>query len=75
MQDQPTVEKLSQKVNQMLRNDDELRIENSERKEKIERLELDHSAKEAAVTEMQDELTEKDREIEEIVTKIESMLG
>ena len=75
MQDQPTVEKLSQKVNQMLRHDDELRIENSQRKEKIERLELDHSAKEAAVTEMQDELTEKDREIEEIVTKIESMLG
>ena len=75
MQDQTTLEKLSQKVNQMLRNYDELRIENSELKEKIERLELDHLAKEAAVTEMQDELTEKDREIEEIVTKIESMLG
>ncbi len=75
MQDQTTLEKLSQKVNQMLRNYDELRMENSELKEKIERLELDHSAKEAAVTQMQDELTEKDREIEEIVTKIESMLG
>ena len=75
MQESTTLEKLSQKVNQMLRNYDELRKQNSELKEKIERLELDHSAKEAAVIQMQDELTEKDREIEEIVTKIESMLG
>ncbi|MEN8146062.1 MAG: hypothetical protein ABFR02_00420 [Campylobacterota bacterium] len=75
MQESTTLEKLSQKVSQMLRNYDELRVENSELKEKIEHLELDHSAKEAAVTQMQEELTEKDREIEEIVTKIESMLG
>lgn len=75
MQESTTLEKLSQKVSQMIRNYDELRIENAQLKENFELLALDNVAKEAAVTQMQDELTEKDREIEEIVNKIESILG
>ncbi len=75
MQESTTLEKLSQKVSQMLRNYDELRMENAQLKESIELLELDNTAKEASVTQMQDELMEKDREIEEIVNKIESILG
>ena len=75
MQESTTLEKLSQKVSQMLRNYDELRIENVQLKENIERMELDKAAKEATVTQLQDELIEKDREIEEIVNKIESILG
>ena len=75
MQESTTLEKLSQKVSQMLRNYDELRIENVQLKESIERMELDKTAKEATVTQLQDELIEKDREIEEIVNKIESILG
>jgi len=75
MQESTTLEKLSQKVNQMLRNYDELRMENAQLKESAEQLELDCNAKDAMVTQMQDELTEKDREIEEIVNKIESILG
>ena len=75
MQESTTLEKLSQKVSQMLRNYDELRMENVQLKENIERMELDKIAKEATVTQLQDELTEKDREIEEIVNKIESILG
>jgi len=75
MQESTTLEKLSQKVSQMLRNYDELRMENVQLKENIERMELDKTAKEASVTQLQDELIEKDREIEEIVNKIESILG
>ena len=75
MQESTTLEKLSQKVSQMLRNYDELRKENIQLKESIERMELDKVSKEATVVQLQDELIEKDREIEEIVNKIESILG
>ena len=75
MQESTTLEKLSQKVSQMLRNYDELRMENVQLKENVELLELDLTGKDAAVTQMQEELTQKDREIEEIVNKIESILG
>ena len=75
MQESTTLEKLSQKVSQMLHNYDELRMENMQLRENIELLELDNTAKEASVTQMQDEILEKDREIEEIVNKIESILG
>ncbi len=75
MQESTTLEKLSQKVSQMLHNYDELRMENMQLRENIELLELDNTAKEASVTQMRDEILEKDREIEEIVNKIESILG
>jgi len=75
MQESTTLEKLSQKVSQMLRNYDELRMENVQLKENVELLELDLTGKDAAVAQMQEELTQKDREIEEIVNKIESILG
>jgi len=75
MQEQTTLERLSQKVSQMLRDYDDLRMENMQLKENMERLELDCTAKQAMVTQMQEELAEKDREIDEIVNKIESILG
>ena len=75
MQESTTLEKLSQKVSQMIQNYDEIRMENMQLKESLAHMELNCSAKEAMVTQMQDELTEKDREIEEIVNKIESILG
>ncbi len=75
MQESTTLEKLSQKVSQMLRNYDELRMENLELKEQVELLASENITKDASVTQMQDELIEKDREIEEIVNKIESILG
>ncbi len=75
MQESTTLQKLSQKVSQMLRNYDELRIENAKLKESIEQLESEKISKNALVKQMEDELLEKDREIEEIVTKIESILG
>ena len=75
MQEMTTLEKLNQKVSEMLRNYDALRMENAQLKENVELLELDLTAKTASVTQMQEELLEKDREIEEIVNKIESILG
>lgn len=75
MQESTTLQKLGQKVSEMLSNYDELRMENTQLKELVELLESDNSAKEAVVTRMQDDLIEKEREIEEIVNKIESILG
>jgi chromosome segregation ATPase len=75
MQESTTLQKLSQKVSEMLKNYDELRVENALLKEQVELLESENSAKEAVVTRMQDDLIEKEREIEEIVNKIESILG
>jgi glycine/serine hydroxymethyltransferase len=75
MQESTTLQKLSQKVSEMLKNYDELRIENALLKEQVELLASENSAKEAVVTRMQDDLIEKEREIEEIVNKIESILG
>jgi hypothetical protein len=75
MQESTTLQKLSQKVSEMLKNYDELRIENALLKEQVELLTSENSAKEAVVTRMQDDLIEKEREIEEIVNKIESILG
>lgn len=75
MQESTTLQKLSQKVSEMLRNYDELRKENALLKEQVELLKSENSAKEAVVARMQDDLIEKEREIEEIVNKIESILG
>ncbi len=75
MQELTTLEKLSQKVSQMLRNYDELRMENAQLKESVELLETEKITQETKLTRLQDELLEKDREIEEIVNKIESILG
>jgi cell division protein FtsB len=75
MQESTTLQKLSQKVSEMLRNYDELRTENALLKEQVELLKSENSAKEAVVARMQDDLIEKEREIEEIVNKIESILG
>ncbi len=75
MQEQTTLEKLGQKVSQMLRDYDALRMENADLKETSELLTLDLEAKDASITQMQEELQQKDRDIEEIVNKIESILG
>ena len=75
MEELSTLEKLNQKVSQMLQNYDALRMENAQLKESLERLNLDNTAKQANIVEMQDELLEKEMEIEAIVNKIESILG
>ena len=75
MEEISTLEKLGQKVSTLLRNYDGLRMENAQLKESMERLELDCTAKQANIGQLQDELLEKDMEIEEIVNKIESILG
>jgi len=75
MSEQTNLEKLGQKVSKMLRDFDDMRMENMQLKENIERLELDASSKIATVAQLQEELGEKDREIEKIVHQIESILG
>ena len=75
MSEQTNLEKLGQKVSKMLRDFDDMRMENMQLKENIERLELDATSKMATMAQMQEELSEKDREIEKIVHQIESILG
>lgn len=75
MEELNILEKLNEKVSTLLQSYDALRMENAQLKESLERLEQDNTAKQANISEMQDELLEKEMEIEAIVNKIESILG
>jgi len=75
MEESTTLQKLSRKVGEMLKHYDELRLENERLKETIKQLESENESSEIVVARIQEELLEKDREIEEIVNKIESILG
>jgi len=75
MSENSTLNKLSQKVGEMLSSFEALRQENALLKDEVAQLRSEGSNSSTLVTQLRDELNEKDREIEEIVTKIESMLG
>jgi len=75
MSENSTLNKLSQKVAEMLSSFEALRQENALLKDEVAQLRSEGSNSSTLVTQLRDELNEKDREIEEIVTKIESMLG
>ena len=75
MEELSTLEKLNQKVSEMLSNYDTLRMDNAQLKETLARVEAENVTKQNSIEQMQDDLLEKDMEIEEIVSKIESILG
>ena len=75
MSENSTLNKLSQKVGEMLSSFEALRQENALLKDEVAQLRSEGSNSSTLVIQLRDELNEKDREIEEIVTKIESMLG
>lgn len=68
MQERTTLDKLSDKVNQVLQKHQQLQEESALLRSEVQ-------SKEATIDTLREEIAMKDMEIEEIVAKIESILG
>ncbi len=68
MQEQNVLDKLSDRVNQVVQRYNDIRGE-------VEHLRNENGGKQAEIERLREEIAMKDLEIEEIVSKIESILG
>ncbi len=75
MQNQTTLEKLDEKVSQILRKYHELKSENETIRNELITLKAQKAIQVQELEKLSEQNTMKDLEIEEIVSKIESMLG
>jgi SMC interacting uncharacterized protein involved in chromosome segregation len=75
MEEKTTLQRLGEKVAQMLQQYDALRSENEMLRNEVVTLKAESEAKTSQIGRMEEELVQKEREIEEIVNKIESILG
>jgi len=75
MQSQTNLEKLNDKVSQILQNYNTLKEENKAYRNEIVTLKAENEAKNSEIEKLTEANVMKDMEIEEIVEKIESILG
>lgn len=75
MEEQTTLQRLSEKVSQMVQQYDALRSENETLRNEVVTLKAESEAKTSQIGRMEEELVQKELEIEEIVNRIESILG
>ena len=75
MENQTTLELLSDKVSQLLQNHHDMKGENEILRNEIVTLKAQSEAKSQEIEKLADQNAMKDLEIEEIVNKIESILG
>ena len=75
MQNQTTLEKLDEKVSQILKKYNDLKNENEMIRNELITLKGERAIKNQEIEKLSEENAMKDLEIEEIVSKIESMLG
>ncbi len=75
MQEQTILDKLDEKVSQILQRHDSLKSENEMIRNELLTLKAERELKDAEIERLSEENAMKDLEIEEIVTKIESILG
>ncbi len=75
MDNQTNLEKLNNKVSQILENYNSLKDENKAFRMELVTLKAESEAKNLEIEKLREENVMKDLEIEEIVEKIESMLG
>jgi len=75
MNNQTNLEKLSQKVSDILQNYNSIKEENQLMRTQLVTLKAESEVKDTEIQKLRDETVMKDLEIEEIVEKIESMLG
>jgi SMC interacting uncharacterized protein involved in chromosome segregation len=75
MEEKTTLQRLGEKVAQMLQQYDALRSENELLRNEVVTLKAESEAKTSQIGRMEEELVQKELEIEEIVNKIESILG
>ncbi|CAI6149744.1 MAG: hypothetical protein SPLUMA2_SPLUMAMAG2_00799 [uncultured Sulfurimonas sp.] len=75
MQNQTTLEKLDEKVSEVLKQYHVLKSENETIRNELITLKAQREIQDQEIDKLTDENTMKDLEIEEIVNKIESILG
>ena len=75
MEEKTTLEKLDEKVSQILQQHHALKDENESLRTEIVALKSEKEIRDQEITRLTDDNTMKDLEIEEIVNKIESILG
>ena len=75
MQNQTTLDKLNEKVLQMLQQYHTLKGENEVLRTEVVTLKAENEIKNQEIEKLTDQNTMKDLEIEEIVSKIESIVG
>jgi cell division protein FtsB len=75
MQESTTLERLGEKVSQILQQYHSLKGENEMLRNELMSLKAERELKDAEITKLTEENALKDLEIEEIVNKIESILG
>jgi len=75
MQEQTNLEKLNDKVSQVLQRYHALRDENEVLKSEVVRVKADNELKNQEIEKLEEQNTMKDLEIEEIANKIESILS
>jgi len=75
MQEQTSLDKLSDKVSQILQQYHSLKGENEMIRNELITLKAERELKDQEIEKLNDENAMKDLEIEEIVSKIESLLG
>ena len=75
MQEETIIDKLSEKVSQILQQYNSQKSENEMLRTELMTLKAESKLKDTEITRLSDENTMKDLEIEEIVSKIESILG
>lgn len=75
MEEETTLQRLSEKVSQILQRYDTLRSENEMLRNEVVTLRAESEAKSSQISRMEEELVQKELETEEIVKKIESILG
>ena len=75
MENQTNLEKLNEKVSQILQRYYSLRDENEVLKNELVRIKADNELKDQEIEKLVEQNTMKDMEIEEIVSKIESIIG
>ena len=75
MDNQTILEKLNEKVSQILHNYHSVKSENEMIRNELITLKAEKEIREQEIERLSEENTMKDLEIEEIVNKIESMLG
>ena len=75
LKEEITVNKLSQKVNDLLVRFEELKSQNEVLRQEVVTLKAQNEAKDAQIAKLDEELMMKDLEIEEVIGKIETMLS
>ena len=75
MENVTMIEKLAQKIDELLQSYNELKLQNEELKKELLTCQAASQKKDEEIKKLQDELAVRDLEIEEVIRKIENYVG